>query len=125
LPFKKTQPRLRLLTSTLCLVIATLVLFWGSAFKASLYHTLRDLGHIPTAKLLTEHERPAHTDIIAVSKSDFPPAPHTTSHIPDFAISTLRRALTPQLPLLAQIAWKPSSQAAALGFCFHHPPPFL
>jgi len=75
LPFKKTQPRLRLLTSVLCLVIATLILFWGSAFKASLYHTLHDLGHITTAKLLTEHERPAHADIIATSKSDFPPAP--------------------------------------------------
>ena len=105
--------------------MATLILFWGSAFKASLYHTLHDLGHIPTAKLLTEHERPAHADIIAASKSDFPPAPRAANHIPAFAVSMPRLALTPRLPLLALIAWTPSSQAAALGFCFHYPPPFF
>lgn len=116
--------RLRLLTSTLCLVICTLVLVWGSAFKASLYHTCRELAHVPTAKFLSEHERPHHLQRASAAKPDIPPAPRAANHVPAFALLTPRRALlllpSTQHPQPAYIL---ATQDAAHGIYFHRPPP--
>lgn len=118
-----TRTRLRLLTSILCLVICTLVLVWGSAFKASLYHNCRDLAHVPTAKFLTEHERPDHSHLASVARPDLPPEPRNNAHIPAIALITPRRdLLLPQSPYHPQPAFI-SAQDAAHGIYFHRPPP--
>lgn len=125
MPYTNSRTRLRILTSTLCMVIAALVLVWGSAFKASLYHSYRDLAHVPAAKLLTEHERPAHTGQIDLSRTDIPPVPQAMHHVPAAAPAPSRHALT----LLAMLSPHRSSvrftHDAALGFYFHHPPPLF
>jgi hypothetical protein len=106
-------------------LIAALVLLWGSAFKASLYHSFRDLTNVPTAKLLTEQEHPAQAAHVEKSNYATPPASHAASHL---TFLTATPPAMPQFRLLALLAimhLTPIQSNAALGFYFHHPPPLF
>lgn len=117
-----SRTRLRLMTSTLCIVIAALIFVWGSASKASLYHSFRDLANIPTAKLLTDHERPAQASHVENADGSIPPAPQAASH---FAPGVIAPRLAPSqlAALLPPAHLSPVQTDPALGFYFHHPPP--
>lgn len=104
------------------MVVAALVLFWGSASKASLYHSFRDLAHIPTAKLLTEQDRPVQASLVENADGSIPPAPQAASHFAPGVIAP-RLALSQHATLLPSAHLSPFQSDAALGFYFHHPPP--
>jgi hypothetical protein len=123
MPLAISRNRLRLITSTLCLIMAALVFVWGSAFKASLYHSFRDLANIPAAKLLTEQERPAQAICVDNANDGIPHAPQAASLFA--AMAAPRLAPLQTAALLPPAHLTPIQSNAALGFYFHHPPPVL
>lgn len=123
--YQNLKTRLRLIPCTLCMVIAALVLLWGSAFKASLYHTCNSLAHIPAAKLLTEHERPSQAESAHIFQDGIASAPRATPPMPAIAIGSPQFALSPLATLPLPATSVPLEQNPALGFYFHHPPPLI
>lgn len=123
--YPNPRTRLRHLTCTLCMLIAVLVLLWGTAFKTSLYHSFRDLAHVPAAKLLTDHERPAPAQSIAAARADVPPAPQDVHHFSAIAIASPQLALAQHTALLSYSRLASLDEDPALGFYFHHPPPHI
>lgn len=110
-----------------CLLMALLVLAWGTQFKTSLYELASNCTQVPAAKLLSEAERP---DSIAPAMLAAPELhPHAASPrshaMPAFLFDLPEQAPARMVPFdPPHFNWQLMAQRGALGHFFHRPPPF-
>jgi hypothetical protein len=79
---KSQNRRASIVTSLAVLFLAFTVLGWGTAYKASLYHS-DNSPSIPIAKLLSQKERPSTTKVVERLLPEFP------NHQPSIYYSTI------------------------------------
>lgn len=121
LPSRWQLPRLEYL------LLALLVLCWGTQFKASLYQAASHGRRVPVAKLLSDTEG-SETMRTALAAPDVL-AP--TGFMGTFHATALPASL-PELVLAAAVPfdsphpdWQLLAQRDSLGHFFHRPPPTL
>ncbi len=108
------------------LLMALLVLCWGTQFKASLYQLASHCKPVPNAKLLSEAERSDAPATVALQAPDIhtPPAIPVSHGMPASLFALPQQALAIATPFdPPHPNWRLLAQMDALGHFFHRPPP--
>jgi len=122
------HPSRALIQGLECLLVALLVLCWGTQFKASLYQLASQTTPVPMAKLLSDIDRADTASHTVMAAPDATPqaahfisygAPALLSAIPDQDLARLGSLD------LSNPNWQLIAQRASLGHFYHRPPPTL